>query len=104
MTWGEGKPWTADELRRARTWRARGYSFSAIDRKLDRTVGSTRQKFNQVATSNPSERLVGSMRAPPDVLEERDRRAAAAELRTQTQEFFGDPPPGYSALDRARRR
>jgi hypothetical protein len=33
---------------------------------------------------------------------DRDARAAAAERRTYTQEFFGDPPPGFSALDRKR--
>lgn len=34
---------------------------------------------------------------------EREARAAAAALRTRTQEFFGDPPPGYSALDMKRK-
>lgn len=47
--------------------------------------------------------ICGSIRAPNDVLAERDRRLAAFDLRTPTQEFFGDPPPGYSALDRTRR-
>jgi hypothetical protein len=31
---------------------------------------------------------------------DRDARAEAANRRTYTQEFFGDPPPGFSAKDR----
>ena len=37
-----------------------------------------------------------------DLLAEREARQAAADRRTFTQVFFGDPPPGYSALDRKR--
>lgn len=32
----------------------------------------------------------------------RARREKAAERRSLTATFFGDPPPGYSALDRKR--
>jgi hypothetical protein len=39
---------------------------------------------------------------PQSVIDEREARAEAAWRRNQTQEFFGDPPPGYSALDRKR--
>jgi hypothetical protein len=31
-------------------------------------------------------------------LAEREALAAAPKHRTLTQDFFGDPPPGYSAL------
>lgn len=41
-------------------------------------------------------------KAPPDRLEEREARYAAAALRTQTQILLGDPPPGFSALDKKR--
>jgi hypothetical protein len=44
-------------------------------------------------------------RAPPDVLRDRDEREAAARERaTLDQIVFGDPTPGYSALDRRTRR
>jgi hypothetical protein len=33
------------------------------------------------------------------LLTERDALAAAREQRVLTQYFFGDPPPGYSALN-----
>ena len=39
---------------------------------------------------------------PRNVLAERDARHAAADRRNYTQTFFGDPAPGYSALDQAR--
>lgn len=45
---------------------------------------------------------VAPTRVPADVLAQREARMAAAALRTRTQEFFGDPPPGYSALDKKR--
>jgi hypothetical protein len=33
------------------------------------------------------------------MLVERDAREAARNQRTLTEDFFGDPPPGYSALN-----
>lgn len=54
---------------------------------------------------------IGEVHAPPRympavvdarLIEDRDRRAEAAESRNFTSTFFGDPPPGYSALDRKR--
>lgn len=44
-----------------------------------------------------------SSRAGPAQLLERDKRKAASYQRDFTAEFFGDPPPGFSALDRKRR-
>lgn len=44
-------------------------------------------------------------RVPPDVLRDRDaREAAARERATLDQIVFGDPIPGYSALDQRARR
>jgi hypothetical protein len=40
--------------------------------------------------------------APPSVLIERDRRAEAAHERSLSAVCFGDPAPGYSALDKRR--
>jgi hypothetical protein len=42
----------------------------------------------------------GRIRISARQLAERDARAEAANRRTYTQEFFGDPPPGFSAKDR----
>lgn len=38
-------------------------------------------------------------RPPQHVEEERERRLAARDRQDLTASFFGDPPPGYSALD-----
>ena len=97
------RPWTDHEVARAEAMRASGHSYNAIDIALGRYVGATQQKFGQLGTPSRPERPVGGMRAPDHVLAERDRRLALLDQRTPTQAFFGDPPPGYSALDRQRR-
>jgi hypothetical protein len=38
------------------------------------------------------------MHIPDNLLAERDALIAARSQRAPTQNFFGDPPPGYSAL------
>jgi hypothetical protein len=38
--------------------------------------------------------------APPSILADRDARRAALERRDLSATICGDPPPGYSALDR----
>ena len=40
-------------------------------------------------------------KAPAEILEERERREAI-KYESYTAEFFGDPKPGYSALDKKR--
>jgi hypothetical protein len=45
-----------------------------------------------------SGRHVTSHRVPEVLLAERDALIAARSERALTQDFFGDPPPGYSAL------
>jgi len=89
--------------------------FLAISKALDRTYWSVRsrhidygdafrgarrepkylqyQKFNVV--------IEDRIMIPNRVLEEREHRLSL-EPRSITASFFGDPLPGYSALDRAR--
>jgi hypothetical protein len=57
---------------------------------------STRAVEGNGAYHRPS---VGSIRISDALAADRDARAAAANRRTYTQEFFGDPPPGFSALE-----
>jgi hypothetical protein len=103
MSYDDRKPWTAHELVRAKAMRNNNLSYAEIDRRLGRRTGSTQGKFDYIASQNAKEpHIAGSMRAPEFVLAERDKRSAAADLRDQTATFFGDPPPGYSALDRKR--
>jgi hypothetical protein len=46
--------------------------------------------------------LLGPRRIPEKSMAERDRRTLARSQRDLTAQFFGDPPPGYSALDQRR--
>ena len=88
------RPWTKHELERARVMRAAGYFYGAIDKALGRQAGSTKRQLEAVVLRHE----VRSSRVPGDLLAERDALAAARERRALTQNFFGDPPPGYSAL------
>ena len=97
--------WTPEMLTIARAMMAKGYRNTAVDAYLGLRTGSWSNRLNYERYQRPETRAqhqVGSMRAPPEVLAERDARLAARDRRDQTAEFFGDPPPGYSALDRKR--
>jgi hypothetical protein len=43
---------------------------------------------------------IETFRATPSAIAEREAREEAKQKRSFTQVFFGDPAPGYSALDR----
>lgn len=66
------------------------------DRALGRRVGSTQQRLE--IASYGSKRQVRTHPIPNGLLAEREALAAARNQRTLTQDFCGDPPPGYSAL------
>jgi hypothetical protein len=74
---------------------AAGYSHREIDRALKRRGGSTK---GQLGLDYNVGHNVRSMQVPDSLLTERDALARAREQRTLTHDFFGDPPPGYSAL------
>jgi hypothetical protein len=85
--------WTKDELKRAREMYAAGYFHGEIDKALRRRAGSTKRQFEGVGYGSGQKKLI------PDVLfVEREALRAARKQRTLTQDFCGDPPPGYSAL------
>ena len=90
--------WTEDELKRARKMRAAGHSYPEIDKALGRWTGATQQRLD-IAGYGSGHRGVTSHRIPDGLLAERDALIAARSQRALTQDFFGDPPPGYSALD-----
>jgi hypothetical protein len=75
---------------------AAGYFFGEIDRALRRRAGSAKSHLGG-ANYNVGH-SVRSARVEDRLLAERDDRLAAREQRTLTQDLFGDPPPGYSAL------
>jgi hypothetical protein len=88
------RPWTKDELKRARDMYAAGYFYGEIDKVLRRRASSTKRRLEGVGYGSGQKRLI-----PDGPLAERDARATARNQRTLTQDFCGDPPPGYSALD-----
>jgi len=90
------RSWTENEIKRANDMRAAGYSYPAIDRTLGRRSGATQQRLE--IAGHGSKDHVKSFRAPDYLVAERDALTASREQRALTQDFFGDPPPGYSAL------
>jgi len=90
------RSWTEDELKRARHMLAAGRSYGETDKALGRRVGSTQQRLEIAGYG--SKRQVRTHPIPNGLLAEREALAAARNYRTLTQDFCGDPPPGYSAL------
>ena len=89
-----------------------GYRDNMREKNLDR-VRARRAGTPRIRTINPESQFakiygdtsvsgsvgyVPKVAIPPEVLADRDRRMA---LPTPT---FGDPPPGYSALDKSKGR
>jgi hypothetical protein len=75
--------------------RAAGYPYNKIDKALGRRAGSTQQRLEIAGYGS------GNVRSPSiseGLLAEREALTAARNQCTFTQDFFGDPPPGYSAL------
>jgi hypothetical protein len=88
--------WTENEVKRARYLRAAGHSYGEIDKALGRRTGATQQRLELAGYGSRDH--VRPFRVPEDLLAERDALIAARSQRAPTQGFFGDPPPGYSAL------
>ena len=91
------RSWIEGEIKRASDMRAAGYSYPTIDKALGRRDGATQQRLE--IAGNGSKDHVRPFRVPDYLLAERDALAAAREKRALTENFCGDPPPGYSALD-----
>jgi hypothetical protein len=87
--------WTPGEVKRANDMRAAGHSYGAIDKALGRRYGATQRRFEIAGYGSRDFR---SNRVQDELLAERDALAAAREQRELTENFYGDPPPGYSAL------
>lgn len=100
--------WHDARYARAKTLREQGMDWFKIDEALGLKRGSTAAKFRRYRAAGRSHPTHNHIRfgvgekcvVPPDVLAERDARLCALESRSQTAELFGDPAPGFSALDR----
>src|SRR4051794_9132676 len=98
--------WTHARWSRAKHMRAAGLSNEEIVEAVGLTVRQVGAKFyNQHyvrARRVSAAGMVITLRVPDRALAERDGRNEASQTRTLTQIIFGDPPPGYSALDKKR--
>lgn len=115
--------WTDEQLRRLRQLHEAGWAYKEIaddlgcniervrgrlawDKKTSEQLAARRARINKLRRGEETSSRIHPTydtvagRPKPEQLAERDRRRAAP--RTLTQEFFGDPPAGYSALDRKR--
>lgn len=101
--------WSPEKLRVALEMRANGATYMEIGKVIGLShVSVSIELANAPCPRKASERRMDNARtteasrAPNTVLIERERRAEAADRRNYTQTFFGDPPPGFSALDQKR--
>lgn len=101
---------TAEELARDRALQQGGVSMSAIDRMFGRKEGATRHMLKRhFGPTFRRERrslfgrgveATSKYAVPERLFTERDVRYEAMDRRTIGQVLLGDPPPGFSALDR----
>lgn len=98
----DGIAWTEEECARAVAMRNQGMSIGKIADRLGRSFGSAQSQLmyrhedgTRVATHNPGP----APSIPESVLADRDRRMAMYP-RDLTAALMGDPPVGYSALER----
>lgn len=96
------KPWTYQEYDFACRLRDEdGLSFRAIGLVLGRPLESVRDKVNLGFRQNIPGVHELPVKAPEFVIRERDYRYSINHSSI-TAALLGDPPPGYSALDRKR--
>jgi hypothetical protein len=96
-------PLSSDEIHTMRLLRAEGKSLKNIARRLHRACSVVHRYVADIKKGDRES--VGARRdrvvIPDEVFEERNRRLAAPH-RDLTAVFAGDPPVGYSALERRR--
>lgn len=100
---GTRREWTEEEFARAVALRAAGHSYGAIDKMLGRRYGSSGQKLTYLCTYSTVTKLPPYTTAllipPAAVIADRDHRINL-QPQSVTAALMGDPPAGYSALDR----
>jgi hypothetical protein len=94
-----GKPWTDDEIELARQMLAARAKDSEFRSRLGRSKSAAQTRILYDATS-VERYLMAEPRpqVPAGLWDDRDRRASTR--LSLTAWFCGDPPPGYSALDK----
>lgn len=106
-----GPLWSDEDWEKAKRLARLGRDAGQIAAEMHRTEEAIRARFAYMrervprrSPSNGTGNYATSAKASDEQIAERDARYAAAARRTQTQEFFGDPPPGFSALDKKRQQ
>lgn len=98
--------WTPEMWARAQEMRAQKFTTAEIGAELRLSAQQIRDRFSNKShfqtKRGKGERIIAMPQASSSALGERDARAVAAARRTLTQQFCGDPPPGYSELDKRR--
>ena len=86
--------------------KAKGRTFREIGLAIDKSRKAVLEKFKRGRESEGKSHISFEghrVPVPPEVMRAKEDRAAAQGRRTLTQSLLGDPPPGYSALDRTNR-
>ena len=97
--------WTDDDVSRMIDMRERQcLSWSVIDAELKRPAGGSCIKYEslrrpKLPSMHPND-AGGRITLSVDQEMERTARRQASLQRDLTAEIFGDPPPGFSALDK----
>jgi hypothetical protein len=93
--------WTAAEIAIVREMDSNGDSTADMADRLGLSFDQVRYALYRARREGRDDDAPVSPRAPPHaVLFDRERRIEARERQTLTGQLFGDPAPGFSALDR----
>lgn len=86
------------ELRDDEAW-----EWFQIAEHLGRKIDNCKQKYFDTRHRKRAARGESFEKCPNAAMIDRERRERARAGASITAQIFGDPPPGYSALDRRRR-
>jgi len=95
----KGQPWTEAEVTLLIDLINEGSTFVAAGARLGRGTVAVRKKWISLGTERVGSGEADTVVVPQECLAERARRRAAPQ-RTLIGAWVGDPPFGYSALDR----
>jgi hypothetical protein len=97
----KGVSWSMKELQQALRMKRQGASCADIAVALGRSAAAVETKFEYRGKTRVNVPIAPLIEGPTSVVEEQIKRNAAHH-RDVTGAICGDPPIGYSALDRKR--
>ena len=96
---GGSRPWSRAEIRTLLALIEGGAGVSAAARGLGRRPKPAKEGWNDLRPRRAAREEEAPVKVPPELWAERERRLNAPQ-RTLIGACVGDPPLGYSALDR----